>query len=64
MFLWGAIIASGWWGFGILKYHDQLNQDCPDWFFIPMVLIIVGSMLTAGVLLYDIVRTIVKCWND
>ncbi len=64
LFLWGALIASGWWLFGILKYLSHLNGNYPGWFFPIFVILFFASLISAVVIVRDICCAIEKCWND
>jgi len=63
MFLWGAIIASGWWGYGIFRYNNMLG-DLPVWFQSFILVIFLGSAVTAVYIIGAFVHMFGKCWND
>ena len=63
IFMWGMLIASGWWGVGLIKYNDGFNDDTLI-LAIPLLLLMAGSILTACYIVVKFGSCIYRCWND
>jgi hypothetical protein len=66
VFLWGMIVASGWWGYGLYRYFDTggLPIDIPNWFAFLFLIVLLGSIPTVLYFLVFIIHVGMKCWND
>jgi len=66
IFLWGMIVASGWWGYGLYRYFDTGGPpiDFPIWFTLLFLVICLGSTITVLYLIVFLVHMIEKCWED
>jgi len=61
--LWGAIIASSWWAFGIQFYHNGLPDDSVG-LGIAFGFLIVMSLVTAIYILAKVIGCIHRCWDN
>jgi len=61
IFLWGMLIASGWWGIGLMSYNGMEKSEG----FAPLTgFTIVFSVVTTMYIIFKVVSCVVRCWND
>jgi len=61
LILWIMVMTSTWWGFGILCYQGV--KECPAWFGLPFILVILGSILTLIFIGMEVVAACHKSWD-
>jgi hypothetical protein len=58
----GIILTSGWWGFGLYKYHGI--EELPFWFCILFAPIVLGSIVTLAFVVLEVVLAIIVNWDN
>ena len=62
--LWGAILASSWWGFGVASYNGLYLAN---WYFpfqILFVMLLLGSVLTVVFIIETVIVATYNSWES
>ena len=63
LILWTMIMTSAWWGFGIFMSQNIEGETVLDWFVIPFIFIVSGSILTLIYIIIEVMSAIHKSWD-
>ncbi len=64
LILWGAFIASGWWGFGLFRYHEVEADLIPAWFLFLFIPVIIASLVALVFIILEFIVACHKNWNE